>query len=182
MELRKLNKKGAEMTIGTLVIIVLAVIVLVILVLGFTTGWNNLWDNISNFFSGGGDVKTIVNQCTVAATVSNTFDYCCKAREVKFSEKEEIITCADTRISGMLGEGITPLTCPEDYCEPFFKGECESIVEGCPDPGNDDQMKKFCCHKVQALTCADVLEVVDDLCSNLDVSDCDNFDTPEECK
>lgn len=48
--MKKMNKKGAEMTIGTIVIIVLALIVLVVLVIGFTGGWSNLWTRITSFW------------------------------------------------------------------------------------------------------------------------------------
>ena len=57
---KRLNKKGQDLSIGTLILIVLGIVVLVLLILGFTLGWGNLWDRI-NIFGGGasvGDVTT----------------------------------------------------------------------------------------------------------------------------
>jgi len=50
-----MNKAGAEMTIGTIIVIILALVVLVVLIYGFTTGWGNLWDKLTGY--GGGNVK-----------------------------------------------------------------------------------------------------------------------------
>ena len=47
------GKKAAEMTIGTIVIIILALVVLVVIIYGFTTGWSNLWEKITGI--GGGN-------------------------------------------------------------------------------------------------------------------------------
>ena len=75
------SKRGAELTIGTLVIIVLAVVVLVVLIAGFTTGWNRLWSNISAFF-GGSNIDTIVKACDVACTTQSKNAFCTEMRTV----------------------------------------------------------------------------------------------------
>ena len=76
------NKKGSEMTIGTIVIIVLALIVLVVLVLGFTGGWGNLWGRITSFF-GGPNIDSVVQACEMACTTKAKYDYCERVRTVK---------------------------------------------------------------------------------------------------
>ena len=63
------NKKGAEMTIGTIIIIILALVVLVILVYGFSTGWTNLWEKITAFGGGKTNVQTIVQACQPCSLV-----------------------------------------------------------------------------------------------------------------
>ena len=78
-----MNKKGAEMTIGTIVIIVLALIVLVVLVVGFTSGWSNLWGRISAFF-GGSNVDAVVQACNVACATEARNDFCERDRIVTF--------------------------------------------------------------------------------------------------
>ncbi|MFH1710882.1 MAG: hypothetical protein ABH840_01060 [Nanoarchaeota archaeon] len=85
--MRRLNKKGAEMTIGTLVVIVLAIIVLVVLALGFGTGWSNLWSKITGYFGGGVNVDSIKQACSYACTTDATYDYCLLPREVKLADK-----------------------------------------------------------------------------------------------
>ncbi len=74
-------KRGAELTIGTLVIIVLAIVVLVVLIAGFTTGWSRLWGNISAFF-GGSNTDTIVKACDVACTTQGKNAFCTEQRTV----------------------------------------------------------------------------------------------------
>jgi hypothetical protein len=89
--MRKLNKKGAEMTIGTIVIIVLALIVLVVLIVGFTGGWGNLWGRISAFF-GGENVDAIVSACQVACSTNAEYDWCTRERTLKVKEGDSIVT------------------------------------------------------------------------------------------
>lgn len=89
--MKKMNKKGAEMTIGTIVIIVLALIVLVVLVIGFTGGWSNLWTRITSFF-GGSNVDSIVQACQVACTTGSKYDYCSLERTVKFDYNSKLVT------------------------------------------------------------------------------------------
>jgi len=92
-----LNKKGQDLSIGTLILIVLGVIVLVLLVLGFSIGWSNLFEKI-NIFSGSslGDVRTA---CNLAITSQNTYDYCQNFKKIKVNSQTEYVNCQDTRIT-----------------------------------------------------------------------------------
>jgi len=85
------GKKGAELTIGTIVIIVLALVVLVVLILGFTGGWGNLWGRISGFFGTGENVDSVVQACQVACTTESTHDYCTRKRTLKFESGDDLI-------------------------------------------------------------------------------------------
>jgi hypothetical protein len=76
------NKRGAEMTIGTIVIIVLALIVLVVLVVGFTQGWGNLWNWFGNLFGGGNKIDAVVNGCLTACSTKSMNAYCDQMRDV----------------------------------------------------------------------------------------------------
>ncbi len=113
------NKKGAEMAIGTIVIIVLALVVLVILVLGFTSGWGNLWGRITSFFGGGNNVDSVVQACGVACSTQATYDYCTRVRTVKQEGKPDI-----------------PETCEklaEEHKALGFQ-ECDNSALNCPVP------------------------------------------------
>ena len=81
-----MNKKGAEMTIGTIIIIVLALVVLVILVYGFSTGWSNLWGKITGFGGGEVNVQSVVQSCQLACTTGSRYDYCTLERTVIFGD------------------------------------------------------------------------------------------------
>lgn len=100
------GKKGAEMTVGTLVVIVLAIIVLVVLVLGFSTGWKDLWGRITAFF-GGANVGTIVQACTVACQAGNKYDFCTRERTITAEDKRFSVNVKG-EIIGSSAEKLTP--------------------------------------------------------------------------
>ncbi len=83
--IKRENKKGAEMTIGTVVVIILALVVLIFLVFGFATGWSNIWEKILNFGQGDSNIATIQQSCQFACSSNNIFDYC-RDRELKFGK------------------------------------------------------------------------------------------------
>lgn len=87
------GKKGAEMTVGTIIIIVLALIVLVVLVVGFTGGWTNLWSRVTSFF-GGANVDSVVQACQVACTTEQKYEFCDRMRIIK--AEENILVINDT--------------------------------------------------------------------------------------
>ena len=94
-----MNKKGAEMTIGTIVLIVLALIVLVVLVFGFSQGWTNLWHKVIGFGGGKVNVQTIVQSCTVACHTKNVHGWC-SAKQVFFDEKKDAETLTCEQLAG----------------------------------------------------------------------------------
>ena len=85
-----LNKKGESSTITIIIAIVLGIAVLVFLIFGFTSGWNNLWDRISNLGGGSANLDTIVSACSLACDSQNTYDFCERKRTVKFGESVEV--------------------------------------------------------------------------------------------
>ena len=76
------NKKGAEMTIGTIIVIILALVVLVVLIYGLVTGWGNLWQKITGIGGGKVNVQSVVQSCQLACTGGSKYDWCQKKREV----------------------------------------------------------------------------------------------------
>jgi len=84
------------MTVGTLVIIVLAIIVLVVLALGFGMGWSNLWNKITGYFSPA-NVDATKSACAYACTTKAQYDYCSMKRDVKLADGTTISqkTCND---------------------------------------------------------------------------------------
>ena len=65
------NKKGQQMTLGTIIAIVLGIAVLVFLIFGFSTGWNSLWDRITAFGGGNENVGTIVQACALKCSTGD---------------------------------------------------------------------------------------------------------------
>jgi len=83
-----MNKKGAEMTIGTIIVIILALVVLVVIIFGFSTGWSNLWGKITSFGGGTNNVQSVVDSCKLACSTNSVYDYCELERDVTFGDTE----------------------------------------------------------------------------------------------
>ncbi|MBT4135390.1 hypothetical protein HOD75_02435 [archaeon] len=106
------NKKGAEMTIGTIIIIILALVVLVVLIFGFSTGWGNLWEKIVGYTGGDVNVETHVSACELACATSQDFEYC-KDRSIVFEagKDAETIHCKTLEGKGVGLDACTGITC-----------------------------------------------------------------------
>ena len=63
------------MTIGTIVIIVLAIVVLVFLIFGFTTGWTNLWGKITILGGGSATINEVSQACAIACAQEADYDW-----------------------------------------------------------------------------------------------------------
>lgn len=100
------NKRGQELTVGTLILIVLGVIILVLLVLGYSMGWGNLWERI-NIFQGGSSLESVIQSCKVAVSSASTFTYCQDFKKVKVDGKIEYVNCEDTRVSSSVGGSLS---------------------------------------------------------------------------
>lgn len=127
------NKKGAEMTIGTIIVIILALVVLVVIIYGFTTGWGNLWEKITGFGGGKVNVQTIVQSCQLACTTQSTYDYCTKERNVIFEKDDQ--KNGDYNCKALENEGVG-LECDA------FGSECvdiKNLEEGDEDSGIDEE-------------------------------------------
>ena len=89
------NKKGQELSIGTLVLIVLGVIVLVLLVLGFSIGWENLFSKIG--IVQGSDLSAMISACKVAVASQSQSSYC-EFKIISVNSGKEYLNCEDTRV------------------------------------------------------------------------------------
>lgn len=100
---KEMNKKAQDLSIGTLILIVLGIVVLVILVLGFSMGWDNLWNKI-NIFGGTSSIGDVVTACRLAATSQDTFMLCERSWDVKLPDgkEEKGITCQKLKDTGRL--------------------------------------------------------------------------------
>ncbi len=92
-----MNKRGQELSIGTLVLIVLGIIVLVLLVLGFSIGWENLFSKIG--ITTGSDLSAMVASCKVAVAADSKVDFCA-CKNVKLSDGQpRKINCGSSEVT-----------------------------------------------------------------------------------
>ncbi len=112
-----MNKKGQELTLGTIILIVLGIVVLVFLIYGFSSGWNNLWQKLTGLGGGKVNVDTMKTACELACTQSSEYSFCKELKTVvledgakgigscrDFSEAEVVFS--DNK--GKLNVGIEP--------------------------------------------------------------------------
>jgi hypothetical protein len=120
-----LSRRGQEMSISTLVLIVLAIVVLVLVVIGFTGGWSNLWDRISNLGGSKENVQLVIQSCEIACSSDSQYDYCTKMREVNFGKGNDAFgldvptgsgkvkaSCSMLADKGVSGLSCEKVTCP----------------------------------------------------------------------
>ena len=96
------GKRGAEMTIGTIVIIVLAIAVLVFLIFGFTTGWSNLWERIGIYGGAGENINDISQACAAACGQQDSYGWNTQVRTVRNENRFE----NKTATCDQLAEGV----------------------------------------------------------------------------
>ena len=93
------NKKGQQMTLGTIIAIVLGIAVLVFLIFGFSTGWSNMWDKITELGGGAANVDDVVRGCEVACAQNSVDAFCRNERTMKFGQTRESWNGTDPRIN-----------------------------------------------------------------------------------
>jgi len=85
-----MNKKGQEMSVTAIILIILGLIVLVVLILGFTVGWSQ----IKEWIIPGNNVKSITDSCKIACGTDQKYAYCFEKKELKSKEETlKDVTC-----------------------------------------------------------------------------------------
>ena len=84
-----MNKKGFQLAISTLVILVLAVVVMIGLILAFTGGFERFMDSIRGY--SGSDVDGVSKVCQTQCNLDQINSFCCE--EKKLGREE--VTCLD---------------------------------------------------------------------------------------
>ncbi len=84
------NKRGFELAINTVVILVLAILVLLFLVLFFTSSSSDFTTKIKSYFSYS-NIDNIIDRCNMLSDVSREYEFCCEKRTVRYYENSEKI-------------------------------------------------------------------------------------------
>lgn len=90
------NKKGFELAMSTLVVIILALVILTVLILSFTGGWQKFWGTLQNFFIS--DVESVKKACESACLSGLEHDFCCRQRTVNLGNGKVNLICNDERL------------------------------------------------------------------------------------
>lgn len=142
MNKKEMNKKGAEMTIGTIIIIILALVVLVILVYGFSTGWSNLWEKITGFGGGKVNVQTVIQSCQLSCTTNSQYDYCKTRNLIEADANGKAKAPIPVNCEGLEGTkyglDACSIDCTPEQIAAVKKAKCEAIIIEATCTGDSD--------------------------------------------
>ena len=145
------NKKAQNLSITTIILIILGVVVLVVLIIGFTQGWGS----VKGFFTGGeSELSQIATQCSVACATGDEMSWC---KKNSMDLKGEMVTgtCTDFATSyDSIEECPSMPNCPQDTTakkctdHPDFEDLCTE-QQTCSEPiqgvFSDTAGNKICC-------------------------------------
>ena len=119
-----MEKRGQELSIGTLVLIVLGIIVLVLLVLGFSMGWQNLFSKIGIYQ--GSDISSMVAACKVAVASQSSVSYC-EFKSVRIGNERKEINCEYVEDDNLDDELDCVKSITDQYAPGPIKGEKKKV-------------------------------------------------------
>lgn len=112
------DKKGLELAINTLVIMVLAIVLLAFLVVFFTGTAGNFMDKIKSYFSYS-NVDNVVESCNILSSTNSQYSFCCEKKSVKYyedGEKREGEFSCNELTDKSFGGNVEKLNCGELNC------------------------------------------------------------------
>lgn len=121
------EKRGQELSIGTLILIVLGIIVLVLLVLGFSMGWDNLFSKVG--IVQGSDLSAMVSACKVAYSSQSSASYC-EFKEVRFEDGKKQVNCKYELVADNLAN--EKMDCPSGITLQYCKKTMPNPAGGMP--------------------------------------------------
>jgi len=113
------DKRGFQMAINTIVILILAVMVLLFLVLFFTSSGGSLIEKITSYFTYS-NVDSVINGCNVLVTTNSNYAFCCDKKNVKYyseGKKKGEFSCAELINQSFVAERVNRLNCEGVGCE-----------------------------------------------------------------
>ncbi len=83
------DKRAQEMSINTVILIVLGLAVLVLLIVGFTIGWDRIVP-----FIGSNNVDNVIQACNTACLTGSPYNYCFSPRDLNTDDEDyKDVTC-----------------------------------------------------------------------------------------
>lgn len=93
-----MNKRGFELAISTIVIIIISLAVLTFLALSFTKAGETFMSSIKSYFSYS-NVDSVIKRCNILVDSGSSYSYCCENVSVKYYKNgnkiEEMKNCND---------------------------------------------------------------------------------------
>ena len=112
------DKKGFELAINTIVLLILGMMVLLFMVLFFTGTSETFVKKIRGYFSYS-NVDDVISGCNIFVDSNQEHSYCCEKKDVKYMEggekKEGQFSCFELGDKSF-GKNIKKLNCGETSC------------------------------------------------------------------
>lgn len=187
-----MDKRGQELSVTTIILIVIGLLVLVLLIIGFTIGWKKIfpWIKPSN------NVKDIADQCKISCSINSKYDFCTVKRELRAEDKtlQEINCDFLAEMKQEYGvEKCTAVSCDvKNYAGTVAASDFGLAENKRPEPaktilaecktkfteaGDDDAKKIACASKIQYLEKIDdkTLKLVVNTCKGTGSADCEKI-------
>jgi hypothetical protein len=84
--MKRMDKKGQQMALGTIIAIVLGIVVLIFLIYGFSTGWSNLWSKVTGSVSSS-NVQDRIKDCETDCLAGEKSSFCFEKKELRFFDE-----------------------------------------------------------------------------------------------
>jgi len=99
------NKKGMQLAVSTIVLLVLGVIILIGFIMILIMGWDDFKIQIGAIL--GSDVSRAQKACKIQCELENSYDYCCEDKEVN----GDVLSCQDDLLSGSCSLDCSGVNC-----------------------------------------------------------------------
>ena len=118
------NKKGMQLTLETILLLILMVAAVIMLSLFFTQSSNKFFGKIKAYFVQT-NVDSIIEGCNVLSSTESSYAFCCEIKDVKYYETDEAgkqtnakgdFTCGELVEKNFINSKINSLECGEISC------------------------------------------------------------------
>ncbi len=74
------RKRGMQLAISTLVLLILSVLILIALIMSFTIGWEDFFNKIRGYSPG--ELDSVISICNTQCSLGSKYDFCCQEKEL----------------------------------------------------------------------------------------------------
>lgn len=100
MRKEALNKRGQELSITTIILIIIGIVVLVVIIIGFTQGTDFFFDKLN--FLPGQTLESFVQACSIAGQSGLTADYCKSFKKVELNKQKMFVNCQYDEVENLI--------------------------------------------------------------------------------
>jgi len=116
---RRKNKKAIQLTLETILLLILTVAAVVLLFTFFSQSSQNLFGKIKSYFVYS-NVDAVIESCNILSSSGSSYAFCCDKKEVKYYEgdkkTEGDFSCIQLADKSFINNKINLISCDEISC------------------------------------------------------------------